>query len=77
MPNLMTPFCGRGFVVHSTKKPWTKPEIRVFENPEEAAAYSRYKATGAEKEIVEELLERFRGSREKSQPPTLRKSARR
>lgn len=46
--------------MHSTKKPWTKPVLRTFDNPEDAAAYFRGKTTGVEKEKVEELLERMR-----------------
>jgi len=64
-------------VVHSMKKPWTKPALRTFENPDEAAAYSQGKATGGESAKVEELLERMRGSRgEKTYPPELRRLVR-
>lgn len=74
----MTPLRGRGFVVHSTKKPWTKPALRTFENPEEAVAYYRGKATSAEKAKIEKLLECMPGSRGKrSEKPELRRSAKR
>ena len=74
----MTPLRGRGFVVRSMKKSWTKPVIRTFESLEEAAAYFRDKATVGEKEKVEELLERMRGSRgEGAEQPELRKNAKR
>ena len=63
-------------MVHSMKKPWTKPVLRTFESPEEAAAYFRGKVTSAEKEKVEKLLESMRGSRgERPEPPKLRRFA--
>ena len=74
----MTPLRGRGLVAHSTKKPWTKPALWTFENPEEAVAYYQGKATGAEKDKVEKLLECMRGSRgERLEAPELRRSAKR
>lgn len=34
----MTPLRRRGFALHSTKTPWTKPEVRRFETPEQLLA---------------------------------------
>ena len=64
--------------MHSTKKPWTQPTLRTLENPEEAVAYFRGKATGADKEKVEKLLECMRGSGgERPEATELRRSAKR
>lgn len=69
----MTPLRGRGFVAHSTKKTWIKPEIRQFETPEEILEYYRkddLPQADLEKlvKLAEQLQQSARRSAERSQP---------
>ena len=73
----MTPFRGRGFVVQSTKKLWTKPEIRQFDAPEQLLASYRKDLPEADFQKLVTLAEQLQRSARRSAGSTqLRKSAR-
>lgn len=65
-PNLMTPLRGRGFVVHSKKLPWTKPEIRQFETPESLLEHYRKELSEADLQKLIKLAEQLQRSGRRS-----------
>ena len=73
----MTSFRGRGFVAHSTKKQWTRPELRQFDTAEEMLAFYRPRASSAELEKLEKLADKMRNSREQKSPRMQRRSGKR
>ena len=73
----MTPLRGRGFLVHSKKKPWTKPEIRQFETPEQLLTFYREGLPEADLQRLVRLAEQLQRTERRSVGDTrLRKSLR-
>jgi hypothetical protein len=64
-------------VAQSTKKQWTRPELRQFDTAEEMLAVNGPKASAAELEKLEKLADRMRNSREQELPRMQRRSGRR
>jgi hypothetical protein len=62
----MTPLCGRGFLVNSTKKPWTKPEVRQFETPEQLLAFYRQELSDEDLQRLIKLAEQLQRSARRS-----------
>lgn len=53
-------------MVHSKKKPWTKPEIRQFETPEELLASYREELSEADLQKLIKLAEQLQRSARQS-----------
>ena len=47
-------------MAHPTKKPWIKPEVKRFESLEELSKFYRSKASAAELDKLEELVDQAR-----------------
>ena len=47
-------------MAHPTKKPWIKPEVKRFESLEELSKFYRSKASAADLDKLEELVDQAR-----------------
>ena len=75
-PNLMTPLRGRGFGMQSTKKSWTKPEVRQFETLEQLLETYGKELPDADFRKLAELVEQLQRTTRRHTPSApLRKSA--
>jgi hypothetical protein len=73
----MTPFRGRGFLAHLTKKSWIKPEVTRFETLEELLDHYRKDMTHSEFDELVKHAERLQRSGRGADPSQHRKSSKR